>query len=769
MSEADAWAWLARAVGADASPESRMPLGAISLLPHQQQALDRLGPLLDTHRVALLADDTGLGKTYVACALASRAVAPVIVAPAALRAPWQSALEDTAVRATVVSHEALSRDRRWEVAPDLVVIDEAHHARTPTTHRWRRLAELCRSARVLLLSATPIHNRPRDLGALFALVLGPEVIGWPVARLQHLVVRRDTRVLLEAPSMASPPRAMHMPRLTPWTWHPVPSDASIGRRLVALPPALPAADGTEAAPLWRLALLRAWASSTAALAAAVRRRIARGLALAQGLASDRWLTRATLARWTCDDAATPELALDPSPPDDTPPPERLAAWRETVEAHVGALRSLLPSLAADGADAARAALVARTLDAARPARAVLFCTEIATARAYWLHLRHRPGTALATGRGGRIASGPIDRATLFAALDREGPARHHAREQVHLLIATDVASEGLNLSAASVVWHADLPWTPARIAQRIGRVARLASPHESVAIHAFDPPPAAEARLGLQQRLDAKAATAAPLGTHGPWPPRQRPAAADRAAWADAATPMSTADAAWALGRLAREHGTPATGAPTCGAPTCGAPTSGAPATGAPATIVRWAPRSAIVTVVRRADGLHLRTLADDAPPEHSPTAAWRAMAGVDWHGPAPPPRARATALRAATRRLTTDARRQHTTRAVAGDRGAGSDMRHLLARLARELRAVPAHRRAESAGVAAAWRRRLATPVPAGWREVLLALATSGAPGADWWRDASAALARLPPPGVPPDRDEVVARFVLVATPRRR
>ena len=44
---------------------------------------------------------------------------------------------------------------------------------------------------------------------------------------------------------------------------------------------------------------------------------------------------------------------------------------------------------------------------------------------------------------------------------------------VDLLIATDLLSEGLNLQDASVVVHLDLPWTAARLTQRIGRVWRV--------------------------------------------------------------------------------------------------------------------------------------------------------------------------------------------------------------------------------------------------------------------------------------------------------
>jgi len=44
---------------------------------------------------------------------------------------------------------------------------------------------------------------------------------------------------------------------------------------------------------------------------------------------------------------------------------------------------------------------------------------------------------------------------------------------VDVVLATDVASEGLNLQAASVLVNYDVPWSPVKLEQRIGRVWRL--------------------------------------------------------------------------------------------------------------------------------------------------------------------------------------------------------------------------------------------------------------------------------------------------------
>ena len=88
------------------------------------------------------------------------------------------------------------------------------------------------------------------------------------------------------------------------------------------------------------------------------------------------------------------------------------------------------------------------------------------------------------------------------------PAAAGAREvgaasRIDLLITTDLLSEGLNLQRASVVVHLDLPWNPARLDQRVGRVLRFGSTHERVHVYALAPPASADRLLQLERRLRA--------------------------------------------------------------------------------------------------------------------------------------------------------------------------------------------------------------------------------------------------------------------------
>ena len=44
-----------------------------------------------------------------------------------------------------------------------VFIDESHRFRTETTQSYEMLAQICRGKRVILVSATPLNNTPRDI------------------------------------------------------------------------------------------------------------------------------------------------------------------------------------------------------------------------------------------------------------------------------------------------------------------------------------------------------------------------------------------------------------------------------------------------------------------------------------------------------------------------------------------------------------------------------------------------------------------------------
>ncbi|MCH4894425.1 hypothetical protein GO308_15005 [Sphingomonas sp. SFZ2018-12] len=58
-------------------------------------------------------------------------------------------------------------------------------------------------------------------------------------------------------------------------------------------------------------------------------------------------------------------------------------------------------------------------------------------------------------------------------VDRAQIKRLVAEREVRLVVATDAACEGLNLQTLGTLINVDLPWNPARLEQRIGRIKRF--------------------------------------------------------------------------------------------------------------------------------------------------------------------------------------------------------------------------------------------------------------------------------------------------------
>ncbi|OQA76352.1 MAG: RNA polymerase-associated protein RapA [bacterium ADurb.Bin243] len=59
----------------------------------------------------------------------------------------------------------------------------------------------------------------------------------------------------------------------------------------------------------------------------------------------------------------------------------------------------------------------------------------------------------------------------------------HFRDESCIMLATEAASEGINLQFCSLVINFDLPWNPQRIEQRIGRCHRYGQKHDVVVIN----------------------------------------------------------------------------------------------------------------------------------------------------------------------------------------------------------------------------------------------------------------------------------------------
>ena len=467
-------------------------LGRILLRPDQVETVRTVRLQLRRDGGCLLADEVGSGKTYVALAVAREWTRPLVVAPASLRATWEQAAGRADVHVRLISHEALSRGHVPNESFDGIIVDESHRFRA-TTHRYDALARLAAYAPLLMLSATPIQNDARELAGQLALFLGESALGLDPEALARWVVR------------SSDTAAIALPRVAPPRWIALDAeDGAVLRAILALPPPPRAADVGDGGVLLQLSLVRAWASSRAALTASVRRRRRTLDAIEQCHAEGRLPTTRELRSWTGGGGV--QLGFPSLLAAATIERTRAEALTEAIARERVALEQLMWTIerGADPDVARVAALCA--LRATHAGASILAFSEWAsTVRAYWSLLRGEAGVGMLTAREARIASGPLPRDDLLArfAPRGQGAPRPPERERVTLLLATDLLSEGVNLQDASVVVHLDLPWNPARLAQRVGRIRRPGGARE-VCSYLMSPPARASLLLRVEARLRAK-------------------------------------------------------------------------------------------------------------------------------------------------------------------------------------------------------------------------------------------------------------------------
>lgn len=457
---APSWSSLRAAASAD-----------IALLPFQLEPALALARG-DGCRV-LLADDVGLGKTIQAGLMAAdlrardRESRVLIVVPAVLRGQWKEQLEARfGLDAEVFDAGSLARTGRrlpsnvnpWAVAPlivtsidfvkrpdvirslepmvwDLVVFDEAHAlaGRTDRAHAADLLAR--RARRLVLVTATPHSGDEPAFKRLCAL---GSLDGDP------LLVFRRTRADV---GLATRRRA-HLFKVTPTV-----AEAAMHRALAAYAGHVwrhaPVAT-VAAARLAMIVLGRRAASSAGALATSVERRMA-------------------LIEEGADAASQLHLPLGDDALDD-----------DETAGELGA-----PGMASSGEERRRLARILQLARAASHAESKI------RALVRLLRRSHEPVIVFTEYRDtlaqvARALPADCEIATLHGGLstaDRQREVSRFTRGSATVLLATDAASEGLNLHhRCRLVINLEIPWMPRRLEQRIGRVDRLG---QSRPVHAM--------------------------------------------------------------------------------------------------------------------------------------------------------------------------------------------------------------------------------------------------------------------------------------------
>lgn len=140
-------------------------------LKYQEEAVLSARKVLQEYGGLFLSDVVGLGKTYMAALLAQQLEGrSLVIAPPHLldknnRGSWPNVFGDFRVPHTDFESIGKLEDllERDVSKYSNVFIDESHRFRTETNQTYEMLAQICRGKRVILVSATPLNNTPRDI------------------------------------------------------------------------------------------------------------------------------------------------------------------------------------------------------------------------------------------------------------------------------------------------------------------------------------------------------------------------------------------------------------------------------------------------------------------------------------------------------------------------------------------------------------------------------------------------------------------------------
>lgn len=160
-------------------------------LSYQVDAVNEGFNMLQKHNGFVLADVVGLGKTVVAAMVAKKFLLQngrdytkiLVVFPPAIEKNWKNTFKDFGIDkyTKFITNGSLSKileghQDYWNKEEyDLIIVDEAHKFRNYKTDAFQHLQLICKSPRinkgginglqkkVILVSATPLNNRPYDI------------------------------------------------------------------------------------------------------------------------------------------------------------------------------------------------------------------------------------------------------------------------------------------------------------------------------------------------------------------------------------------------------------------------------------------------------------------------------------------------------------------------------------------------------------------------------------------------------------------------------
>ncbi len=140
-------------------------------LKYQIDAIRQSIDIISKHNGVIIADVVGLGKSIIgSCVAKNLDMKTVIIAPPHLKKQWEDYRYEFRFNAKVYGsgsvEKALYED---DGEQKLIIVDEAHKFRNEEKDLYANLHKLCQGNKVMLLTATPFNNDPKDIFSLIKL------------------------------------------------------------------------------------------------------------------------------------------------------------------------------------------------------------------------------------------------------------------------------------------------------------------------------------------------------------------------------------------------------------------------------------------------------------------------------------------------------------------------------------------------------------------------------------------------------------------------
>jgi superfamily II DNA or RNA helicase len=143
-------------------------------LKYQDHAVINAKKIIEEYGGVFLSDVVGLGKTYMGTMLCQELKGRVLVlAPPHLidennEGSWENSFKNFGFRgrdykcqSIGILDKIIKKNLHKEF--DIILIDEAHRFRTEETETYAKLSQICRGKKIILVTATPYNNSPKDI------------------------------------------------------------------------------------------------------------------------------------------------------------------------------------------------------------------------------------------------------------------------------------------------------------------------------------------------------------------------------------------------------------------------------------------------------------------------------------------------------------------------------------------------------------------------------------------------------------------------------